>query len=93
MTVDDIHIRRLSALKCCSFVPGTNPKRFVRDTALDAELSERQRGYIDILAWKFRRQLPTNLVPETKPEDLPPKLSKKKGSPQKHQTQTQGILL
>lgn len=71
--MDDIHKQRLEALKRCTFVPGSNPKRFCRDTPLDNTLTERQCAYIDILAWRFRRQMPAALVPSAKPADLPPK--------------------
>lgn len=73
--MDDLELarKRLAALKGATFQPGTNPKRFVRDTALDAELTERQIAYIAILAWKFRRQIPAALVPHGTPPNLPPK--------------------
>lgn len=70
--------QRLRALKNATFQPGTNWKRFVRDTPADADLTERQVAYIAILAWKFRRQIPAALVPHGKPANLPPKERKKK---------------
>lgn len=71
--MEEIHVKRLEALKRCSFCPATSHKRFVRDTRPDMDLSDRQKHYIDILAWRFRRQMPQSLVPSVKPDDLPPK--------------------
>jgi hypothetical protein len=70
--------RELSAaLASCTFLPGSSDKRFCRDMAAtaratpDAELTPRQRHYLEILAWKFRRQLPSRFVPDRKPLGLP----------------------
>ena len=53
--------------------------RFCRDIAFAArsaperEITERQRYYMEILAWRYRRQLAEHLVPFQKPIDLPAK--------------------
>ena len=63
MTPDEIAIA--AALAACRFVPGSSPKRFVRQMAArDATkpLSERQAAYLWAIAWSWRRQLPQNLV-------------------------------
>ena len=63
MTSDEIAVAR--ALRGCSFVPGSSPKRFVRQVAERDErlpLSEKQRAYLWAIAWSWRRQLPRDLV-------------------------------
>jgi hypothetical protein len=63
-----------------SFLPGSAQKRFARDIAFhaatmpDKEISLRQRHYMELMAWRYRRQLPSRFVPETKPLNLPPKV-------------------
>lgn len=64
---------RLAALKLISWLPGTPAKRFVMDTPQGAALTERQMQYLEILAWRYRRQIPLRLVPGRRPDDLPPK--------------------
>lgn len=77
----DHEIRLAEALGQCSFLPGHPHKRFVRDMVAiarrspDKELTPRQREYLDILAWRYRRQIPGSLVPGGKPADLLPKSS------------------
>ena len=74
--ISDRDYGRLSeTLACCSMLPGSGQKRFVHSVrGLDpARLTERQRAYLDLLAWTFRRQLPRDLVPASKPDQLPPK--------------------
>ena len=77
MTPHEIELAK--ALGGCSFCPATSQKRFARDIAFLAvndparEISDRQRYYLEIMAWRFRRQLPARLVPENKPPNLPPK--------------------
>lgn len=51
--------------------------------APDDELTLRQRHYMEILAWRYRRQLPTHLVPDAQPLPMPkgvkpPKVGKPK---------------
>lgn len=72
------HERRLAlALGSCTFIPGHPHKRFCRNMAgiavysPDKEISLRQRHYMEIMAWRYRRQLPSDLVPPGKPLDLP----------------------
>jgi hypothetical protein len=69
------HERRLArALGGCG---GWTGARFCRDIAAlarmspEADLSLRQRHYMELLAWRYRAQLPRELVPERKPLDLP----------------------
>lgn len=77
MTPDEIALA--TALGACSFLPGTAAKRFCRQMAETArlspghEISDRQRHYMQMMAWRYRRQLPAHFVPAEKPADLPPK--------------------
>ena len=70
-------IKLATALGNCSFLPGSSQKRFCRNMAdiarlsPEKELSLRQRHYMEIMAWRYRRQLPRNCVPLSKPLDLP----------------------
>jgi hypothetical protein len=84
MTYAEIELAK--ALGSCSYPPGTSQKRFARDILFlaendpDKELSDRQRHYMQLMAWRYRRQMPSRLVPERQPDDLPPqpKVSKRK---------------
>lgn len=63
---------RIRALEDVTFFPGTAAKRFAREinqqiTSLNA-ITNKQSLYVAQLAWRFRRQMPRNLVPEKKPE-------------------------
>jgi hypothetical protein len=63
MTPDEIRI--VEALAGCSFVPGSSPKRFVRQLAgrdRAKPLSDRQRAYLWAIAWSWRRQLSSEFV-------------------------------
>ena len=77
MTSGEIELAK--ALGNCSYPPGTSQKRFALDILFlaennpDKELSDRQRSYMQLMAWRYRRQMPSRLVPERKPADLPPK--------------------
>jgi hypothetical protein len=68
------HLGRLS------YSPGSAQKRFARDIAFhaatmpDKEISLRQRHDMELMAWRYRRQLPSHFVPKTKPLDLPLKV-------------------
>lgn len=72
------------ALHACTYPPGSPPKRFAREMAFlathspEREITLRQRHYMEINAWRYRRQMPAHLVPESKPLDLPPKRPKPK---------------
>ena len=67
------------ALGSVGHFPGTLKKRFCKDMAWTAEndsgreLTERQRYYLECLAWHYRRQLPRHLIPHKQPLPLPPK--------------------
>lgn len=62
------------ALGRVTMVPGIPAKRFARSMAHQAEmypnqpLTADQRKYLAILAWRYRRQLPSHLRPGMKPE-------------------------
>jgi hypothetical protein len=63
MTPDEIRV--VQALAGCSFVPGSSPKRFVRQLSVRDRakpLSDRQRAYLWAIAWSWRRQLPHGLA-------------------------------
>ena len=63
MSPDEVLIAE--ALAGCSFLPGSGPKRFVRQMAdrdRNRPLTERQRAYLWAIAWSWRRQLPPDLV-------------------------------
>lgn len=77
MTPDEIALA--TALGNCSLPLYSAAKRFCRQMAEtarykpDHEISDRQRHYMQMMAWRFRRQLPARFVPKNKPADLPPK--------------------
>lgn len=84
MTPHEIELTR--ALASCSMMPGTSHKRFVRNLAFVAEhepareISLRQRHYLELMAWRYRKQLPRSLVPDSRPLDLPPKRKPEKAA-------------
>lgn len=43
----------------------------IAKNAPEQDLSLRQRHYMEIMAWRYRRQLPRDLVPERKPLPMP----------------------
>jgi len=61
------------ALGRCTFLPASDHKRFARD--MDARsrityppaLTERQSAQLARLAWRYRRQMPSALVPAEEP--------------------------
>jgi len=63
--------------KALGRVSGWIGARFCEDMARAAitkpeeELSLRQRHYMEIMAWRYRRQLPDDLVPHSKPLPMP----------------------
>jgi hypothetical protein len=54
-----------TALAQCTFPPGSPPKRFARQVSqMPLEnISEGQRRHVIRLAYRFRRQMPRDLVP------------------------------
>ena len=77
-------IKLAVALAGCSFLPGSSHKRFCRNMAdiarlsPEKELSARQRYYMEIMAWRYRRQMCDEFVPQNKPLDLPAPVKKPK---------------
>lgn len=67
MTEDQV--RLATALGRVTYLPGSSYKRFARNMASiaehrpDIEISEAQARYMTSLAWRFRRQMPADLVP------------------------------
>jgi hypothetical protein len=62
----DHQIRVAQALALCTFLTASDDKRFARDMANrspDLALSERQALHLERLAWRYRRQMPADLVP------------------------------
>jgi hypothetical protein len=51
------------ALAQCTFVPGSAHKRFARDLPHAKELTEAQVRHLIRLCWRYRRQMPADLVP------------------------------
>lgn len=95
----EYEIRLATTLGNCSFLPGSSQKRFCRNMAETArlspehEISLRQRHYMEIMAWRYRRQLPSDLIPASKPLDLPRKIKVKKPKPEKPTAPEQERLL
>ena len=87
MTSHEIELAK--ALNRCSGWVGA---RFIQDAAATAdllpqhEISLRQRHYLEILAWRYRRQLPAHLVPEAKPPGLPKVRKEPRAVKQKQRT-------
>lgn len=85
MTEHEVALAR--ALGNCTYVPGSSHKRFARNMAFlveadpARELTDQQRSYMEIMAWRYRRQMPRSLVPHQKPIDLPPKRKASKVTP------------
>lgn len=64
MTPNQIEI--VDALNRCTLLPGSSDKRFIRDMARvpsGYQLSDKQENYLGALAWRYRRQMPSKLVP------------------------------
>ena len=57
--------RMRRALGRCTFLPGHAHKRFAREINYPPveTLTERQRRHLIRLAWRYRRQMPRDLVP------------------------------
>lgn len=64
----DRELAIIDALKRVTFLPGTSQKRFARnmasaaDHARDCGITEKQARYLTILAWRYRRQMPSTLA-------------------------------
>jgi hypothetical protein len=62
------------ALERCTFLPASIEKRFANSMAARSRmqsppaLTEKQSALMQQLAWRFRRQLPAELVPASKPQ-------------------------
>jgi len=65
--MDALHQERLQSLKQCSFLPGSNDKRFIMRATRASLFTDKQKQYLTALAWKYRRQMPAHLVPDAKP--------------------------
>lgn len=64
--MDDRTLDRMrQALAACTFVPGSPPKRFARQVAAMRleDISGAQRRHVVRLCWRYRRQMPRDLVP------------------------------
>jgi hypothetical protein len=61
----DLLPRQIEALGRCVFPPGSPPKRFARQIqgADPGTLSEAQRHHVVRLSYRYRRQMPEDLVP------------------------------
>lgn len=51
------------ALAGCTFLPGSPHKRFARDLVHALEITEAQERHLVRLCWRYRRQLPADIVP------------------------------
>jgi hypothetical protein len=75
------------ALGHCTYPPATPQKRFAREMSFVAKndpsrvLSDRQSHYLEIMAWRYRRQMPRNLIPPSEPAPLPPAPKRPKTKP------------
>lgn len=62
------------ALENCAMLPGCTDKRFARDMAKRSRtpnpkpLTDRQAANLERLAYRYRRQLPADLVPAGRPD-------------------------
>jgi hypothetical protein len=63
--VNDTFDRMRAALGQCTFLPASSDKRFAHSVAtMPADkITERQKRHVIRLAWKYRRQMPADLVP------------------------------
>jgi hypothetical protein len=77
MTPHELDI--IAALQRVTFPVGCPDKRFASDmgriASPEREITIYQSNYLERLAWKYRRQMPAELVPSQKPVKLekPPK--------------------
>ena len=54
----DLQKQIATALKNCSFLPGSFDKRFVRKMDTDKEMTEKGLRFMLVLLEKYRRQIP-----------------------------------
>lgn len=64
----------VAAITRCRLLPGSPDKRFARQihdqlAGSARPLTDRQAQHVLRLAWRYRRQMPSHLVPETNPDD------------------------
>jgi hypothetical protein len=82
MTEHEIDLAR--AIGACTYLPATPQKLFAKNMAFladhcpERELTLRQRHYMELLAWRMRRQMPKHLIPDSEPLDLPRQRKKPK---------------
>jgi len=69
--VTELEYQRALALSGCRFPPATFAKRFARELKHQViareEITDRQAACLERFCWTYRRQLPDQLVPPTKP--------------------------
>jgi hypothetical protein len=62
----ELQINKALALLKCTFLPGSFQKRFAKDMGAmarnnpQAELTEKQAAYLDLLFHQYRRQIPNS---------------------------------
>ena len=61
--ISPAHASMRRALAQCTFPPGSAHKRFARDLPHAKELTEAQIRQLVRLCWRYRRQMPADLVP------------------------------
>lgn len=67
---------RAKSLAACTMCPGSWEKRFSRDMASIATarpemiLTSKQIEWLNKLSWRFRRQMPSHLVPAQDPGEI-----------------------
>ena len=69
---DDLCRRRMKALADCRLGAFNQAKNFLADLirAHPRDMTARQRNYVELLAWRYRRQLPDDLVPPEEPKAM-----------------------
>lgn len=67
----DLELARARALVQCTLPPYSMTKRFARDlkdqVTNRGEITEKQAAYLAVCCYRFRRQLPSELVPSEPP--------------------------
>jgi hypothetical protein len=71
-TATELEAKRALALARCTLPPASMTKRFARDLKYQIErdyhIAEKQAAFLAVCCYRFRRQMPAELVPETPPE-------------------------